>query len=90
MSVEVQGDLSRSSFLVGESYATPSVCDHNCIFEFKVLRRTAKSVWVCPVRNGKLFEDEVVRRAVVMWGNVESIWPQGRYSMAPILRADEK
>ncbi len=68
-------------FTPGVTYETRSACDHNCIFRHKVLTRTAKTVTIDNVNGG------TVRRKISMWDGNETIFPLGRYSMAPILNA---
>ena len=72
----------NSQFQVGRTYATRSICDHECIFSFVVLSRTAKTVTVNV--HGK-----TVRRGLTLWNGVEQFSPFGRYSMAPIVGADD-
>ena len=67
-------------FKTGTTYSTRSICNHDCIFSFKILRRTAKSVWV-------KVDDETVRRAIEIWDNKETFYPFGKYSMASIISA---
>ena len=67
-------------FKVGETYETRSICDHNCIFSFKILRRTAKCVWVN-------VDGEIVRRGIEVWRDAETFYPFGKYSMAAIISA---
>ncbi len=71
------------SFEVGKTYSTRSACDHECIFSYKITRRTDKSVWVS--ENGLKPEE---RRKISTFEGVESIYPDGKYSMCPVLRAD--
>jgi hypothetical protein len=33
-----------NQFQIGRTYSTRSICDHNCIFAFTILGRTAKTV----------------------------------------------
>jgi hypothetical protein len=75
-------------FEVGKTYYTRSACDHECIFEWKVVRRTAKSVWL--KEEGKHYRDEPVRRRSVKdWGDgIETVFPDGHYSMCPVLTAE--
>ena len=68
------------TFKTGETYETRSICDYDCIFSFKILRRTKKSVWV-KVHN------EVVRRGIEVWRDAETFYPFGKYSMAAIISA---
>lgn len=66
-------------FEVGKTYSCRSACDHNCVWEFKVLGRTDKTV---TLSDGK-------RRKLSVYDGVETCFPIGRYSMAPTLRADK-
>jgi hypothetical protein len=70
------------NFEVGKTYATRSICDHDCIFRFTILGRTAKTVTVNV--HGK-----VVRRGLSIWEGVEQFKPFGNYSMAVIVGADD-
>ena len=67
-------------FETGKEYSARSICDHNCIFSFTILKRTAKSVWV-------KVHGETVRRQIEIYDNAESFYPFGKYSMAAIIRA---
>ena len=69
------------TFTPGKTYETRSICNHDCIFSFKIHRRTAKSVWVT-------VDNKVVRRAIEVWRDTESFYPFGKYSMAAIITAD--
>jgi len=42
-----------ATFKTGTTYYTRSIGDHDCIVLFKVIRRTAKSIWVTDWRNSK-------------------------------------
>ncbi len=72
-------------FEVGSYYRTRSICDSACIISIRVLHRTAKTITVdCGEHHGiKTFRPSVQ-------DGVEFIRPWGNYSMAPILRADNK
>jgi hypothetical protein len=71
------------TFIAGRTYSTRSACDYDCIFTIKVVRRTAKSVWI-EERDGT-----VSRRAIQVWNGCEHFYPFGRYSMAAIIGADD-
>jgi len=71
-------------FETGKTYSTRSICDHNCIFSFEILRRTAKSVWI----KDRDDNNKPVRRGIEVWRDVESFYPFGKYSMAAIISAD--
>ena len=69
-------------FEVGQRYICTSACDSNCKWTFEILHRTAKTVNI-ETRTG------IEKRKISTWNDVECIFPLGKYSMAPILRADE-
>lgn len=71
----------HSTFQEGVTYATRSICDHDCIHSFTILARSAKSVRV------KVHGKTVTRR-VSEWQGVEQFKPFGSYSMAAIIGAD--
>lgn len=67
-------------FKVGETYESRSICDHNCVFSFTILRRSARSVWV-------EVDGKVVRRGIEIYRDAETFYPFGKYSMAAIIKA---
>lgn len=69
-------------FEVGKQYATRSAGDHNCIFAFTIVARTEKTVTIC--QDGK-----TVRRGISIYDGCEQFLPFGRYSMAPVVGADD-
>jgi hypothetical protein len=79
-------------FIVGRCYSTRSICDHECIFEYAIIDRTAKTVWIVPARDGVYQPDSkpMARRVKRLSPrDCESIMPTGSYSMAPMLKANE-
>lgn len=72
-------------FIAGREYSTPSIGDQNCIYRFTVTRRTAKTVWI----TGGYIKEPSRRTITVSSDGTETIMPLGRYSMAPMLRADK-
>jgi predicted anti-sigma-YlaC factor YlaD len=68
-------------FQIGQTYYDRSICDHNCIFQFTVLARTAKTITTTV--SGK-----VVKRGLSTWEGVEQFKPFGSYSMCSIVSAD--
>jgi hypothetical protein len=69
-------------FQVGKTYATRSICDYECIFSFVILGRTAKTITTN-------IHGKVVKRGLSIWEGNEQFSPYGRYSMAPIVGADD-
>lgn len=70
-------------FEVGVIYTTRSAFDHECIFSYKVIKRTEKMVTFHDLDEDreyrvKVFVDEHDR---------EYAYPNGRYSMCPVVRA---
>jgi len=77
-------------FIAGETYSCRSVCDHNCIWAYNVQRRSAKTVWIWEVGAGRREDSptiEVKARRITVYKGEETVFPKGRYSMAPILSA---
>lgn len=72
-----------TQFEVGKTYATRSICDHDCIFAFTILSRTAKQVTVNV--HGK-----TVKRGLSIYSGVEQFKPFGNYSMCAIISADKQ
>ncbi len=68
-------------FEVGKTYYDRSACNHDCIFSYTVISRTAKTV-ILQDKFGK-----TRRRRVFISGGEEHVLPQGSYSMAPVLSA---
>ena len=71
-----------NQFQIGCTYNTRSICDHDCIFSFTILSRTAKTV-TTQIRG------KTVRRGLSLWNDVEQFNPFGNYSMCAIVGADD-
>jgi hypothetical protein len=71
-----------AQFQVGQTYSTRSICDSECIFSFKILARTAKSVTINV--HGK-----IVRRGLSLYNGIEQFKPYGSYSMCAVIGADD-
>lgn len=69
-------------FVPGGTYPTRSACDHNAVFTYTVVARTARFVTVRD-RDGHTKRVGVKRDATGEWA-----LPEGAYSMAPVIRAD--
>lgn len=69
-------------FQVNQEYSVRSNCNHESVFKYKVLERTAKFVTIiggC--------QDTPIKRKVMIREDREIIYPEGKYSMCPILKA---
>lgn len=69
------------AFEVGRTYSCRSICDHNCVWSFEIVSRTAKTV---VLKHGSA---DFVRRRVRLWDGIEQVDPFGRFSMSPVLSA---
>ncbi len=69
------------TFKTGKTYSTRSICDHECIFSVTIAKRTKATV---TTTDGKRFG---IAKNETKWNNAETIFPHGRYSMAPAIRA---
>ena len=79
-------------FEVGKRYEMRSACDHDCIWRYKVVERTT-----CIITLQRINKDGspcgLTQRCRITKGlselrGAESVMPFGRYSMAPVLSAD--
>ncbi len=64
-----------------ETYSTRSVGDYNCIFSVTIASRTKSTI---TTTDGKKFG---IAKKETEWNNAETIFPMGRYSMAPAIKA---
>ena len=72
-------------FEAGKSYWMRSVCDYKCIWNVKIISRTAKTV-IIRVKGER--EDKKCR--IKIYENIERIKPVGVYSMSPVLTANNE
>jgi len=66
-------------FEPGNSYSTRSIGDHDCIVRVTVISRTEKTIKTAAGKSLRVF----------LYDGVEQVRPWGRYSMAPIVGADD-
>lgn len=70
-------------FEPGKTYTCRSIGDHNCIYSYKVTARTEKTITIRE-------DNEKERRVKVQKPDADGVewaYPNGRYSMCPIIRA---
>lgn len=70
-----------SKFEPGRTYSTRSICDHNAHFTITVARRTASTITTTTGKTLRIAKREST------WSGAEVVFPMGRYSMAPAIRA---
>jgi hypothetical protein len=69
-------------FVIGQELSVRSLGDWDCVFRFKVVKRTAKFVTL-------LYHGIESKVAIRHWSDgCEYCYPLGTYSMAPALRSD--
>jgi hypothetical protein len=79
-------------FEVGKQYQMRSACDNDCIWRYRVVDRTT-SVITLQLVNKDGSPCGLTQRCRITKGlselrGAESVMPFGRYSMAPVLSAD--
>jgi hypothetical protein len=72
---------TMSKFQVGKTYTCRSIGDHECIFRFEIVARTAKQMTINE-------HGEIYKRGIHLYDGVEHCKPHGTYSMCAIIRAD--
>lgn len=73
------------TFEIGGTYSMRSACDHNCVWTYKVIARTAQMV---TLSDGVEIIKCRINKKISEWNKAETVFPLGRYSMAPVLSAD--
>lgn len=70
-----------------KKYWMSSVMDHQAKWIFKVLKRTELTITITPVNGAGEFEKKTLRVKKMPHDGEEFVYPLGRYSMAPVLKA---
>lgn len=73
--------MTTKTFKPGNTYSCKSVCDQGCIFSITIASRTAATV---TTDKGKVLR---IAKNETAWRNAETVFPFGRYSMAPAISA---
>ncbi len=76
---------NTATFKVGKTYYVRSTGNWDCVYQFKVVRRTLKTVWLESCHT----EKPQARRVEHYCGGPESCSPLGRHAMSPLLCADD-
>ena len=75
-----------TKFEIGKTYNMRSACDHNCIWSYTVIARTACTITLKDNDSNKVSKCRVSKLYSEMNG-CETVLPLGSYSMAPVLSA---
>ena len=73
-------------FEIGKTYTCSSILNHDCTWSFTVIDRTPKTITVLG-RDG--IQRLKISKKISEYRNSESVYPIGRYSMAPIMSAED-
>lgn len=73
-----------NKFEIGREYSCRSVCDHDCVWTYTVVARTAKTI---TVTDGEAVRKLRIIKNLSEYRGAESVYPEGKYSMCPILSA---
>lgn len=71
-------------FEINKTYSMRSACDHDCIWTYKVIKRTEATI---TITDGKETKTCRINKKYSEYRNTETIFPLGRYSMCPMLSA---
>ena len=71
-------------FEIGKKYSMRSICDHECVWTYTVIARTAQTI---TISDGKEVKKCRVIKKISEYRNAETIYPLGQYSMDPSLVA---
>jgi hypothetical protein len=75
-----------AAFEIGKTYVFRSVCDHGCIWHYQAVARTGKTVDFRDAADGRIHRLRVSGKLSQGAGE-EIVFPFGRASMSPTLRA---
>lgn len=76
-----------TKFEIGKSYSMSSPCDHNCIWTYTVIARTAQTI---TLSDGTKEKKCRISKQYSEYNKTETIFPLGQYSMCPILTAEKE
>lgn len=77
-----------TTFKVGNKYYMRSACDHNCVWEYTIIKRTASTI---TLQNEKgQVKTCRINKQLSEYRKSETVLPLGNYSMCPMLSADKE
>lgn len=76
-----------TTFKLNEIYKCGSLCNQDCVWTYKVIKRTPSTVTLMDVRS-KDVRTCRINKKWSEWCGCETVLPQGKFSMCPSLRAD--
>ena len=73
------------TFEIGKTYTHGWIGDSNLFTTWKVVKRTAQTITITDGRETKTCK---IIKQLSEWRGAESVYPEGKYSMCPILSAN--
>ena len=73
---------TATKFEIGQELSTRSACNYDCVFRFKVVKRTEKFVTLS-------YHNQFKRVGIKVRDGVEYCYPLGSFSMAPSVNAKD-
>lgn len=83
---QVNNSMKTKTFQVNNIYQCRSICNQDCIWTYKVIKRTASTITIKDMDTNKVKTCRVSKNSREIFG-CEIIHPLGNYSMAPSLWA---
>lgn len=75
------------TFEIGKTYSMKSVCNQDCVWAYEIIARTTSTI---TITDGKETKTCRINKKYSEYRNAETIFPLGKYSMAPTLSADKE
>ena len=75
------------TFEIGKTYSMRSACNRDCVWTYEVVARTTSTI---TITDGKETKTCRINKKYSEYRNAETIFPLGKYSMAPTLSADKE
>ena len=77
--------MSIIQFETGKTYRTRSPGDYDCVLDYKIISRTAKTL-----KSFDKMDNQVKTYRISIWEGVEQFKPWGSFSMCPMMSADKQ
>lgn len=71
-------------FEIGKTYSMRSICNHEAVWTYTVVKRTKSTI---TITDGKETKTCRIVKALSEYRNTETVRPLGNYSMCPLLSA---
>ena len=71
-------------FEIGKTYKMRSICNHEAVWTYKVIDRTASTI---TITDGDEIKKCRIVKKLSEYRNTETVRPLGNYSMCPLLSA---